>query len=56
MDIKEKDNKRTIISVVATVLFHSLLLLLLVVMGFKYPDPPPPETGVVMDLGVLLQL
>lgn len=53
MDIKEKDNKRTIISVVATVLFHSLLLLLLVVMGFKYPDPPPPETGVVMDLGSL---
>lgn len=53
MELKEKDNKRTIISVIATLLFHGLLLLLLVAMGLKYPDPPPPEYGVVMDFGSL---
>ena len=53
MDIKDKDNKRTIIGVIATVLFHSLLLLLLLAMGLKYPDPPPPELGVEMDIGSL---
>jgi hypothetical protein len=53
MELKEKNNKRTIISVVVTLLFHSILLLILVSMGLKYPDPPPAEIGVEMDLGSL---
>lgn len=53
MEIVDRDNKRTLISVIATVLFHGLILLLLYAMGLKYPDPPPTETGVVMDVGSL---
>lgn len=53
MELKERNNKRTIISVVVTLLFHSILLLILVSMGLKYPDPPPAEVGVEMDLGSL---
>lgn len=54
MEIKDKDNKRTIISILATILFHVAFVLLLMFMGFKYPDPPPAERGVEMDIGSLL--
>ena len=54
MELIEKNNKRTFISVIVTILFHGAILLLLFAMGLKYPDPPPPEQGVEMDLGDLL--
>lgn len=54
MELKDKDNKRSIISLIATLLFHGLILLLLFSMGLKYQDPPPEEQGVEMDIGDLL--
>ena len=54
MELKEKNNKRTLVSVIVTILFHGAVLLLLFAMGLKYPDPPPPEQGVVMDIGDLI--
>ncbi|MBP6428769.1 MAG: hypothetical protein KA273_00035 [Bacteroidales bacterium] len=54
MELKEKNNKRTITSLIVTLLFHGVILLLLYSMGLKYQDPPPPETGVEMNIGDLL--
>ncbi|MFA7082061.1 MAG: hypothetical protein WC135_05550 [Bacteroidales bacterium] len=54
MELKEKNNKRTITSLIVTLLFHGVILLLLYSMGLKYQDPPPPELGVEMNLGDLL--
>ena len=54
MELKDKNNKRTLVSVIVTILFHGAVLLLLFAMGLKYPDPPPPEQGVLMDIGDLI--
>ena len=51
MDIREKDTKRKIIGFAASIAFHGVVVALLLVLGLKYPDPPPPELGVEMDLG-----
>ncbi len=51
MDIREKDTKRKIIGFAASIVFHGVVVALLLVLGLKYPDPPPPELGVEMDLG-----
>ncbi|MDD4685056.1 MAG: hypothetical protein PHD45_07480 [Bacteroidales bacterium] len=54
MELKDKDNKRTITSLIVTLLFHGVILLLLYFTGLKYLDPPPPEMGVEMNIGDLL--
>ncbi|HHT04423.1 MAG TPA: hypothetical protein GX005_08925 [Bacteroidales bacterium] len=54
MELKDKDNKRTITSLIVTLLFHGVILLLLYFTGLKYLDPPPPEIGVEMNIGDLL--
>lgn len=54
MELTDKNNKRRIISVVATILFHAILIFILFAVGLKYPDPPPPEQGVELDLGNLM--
>lgn len=43
------ENKRKLISVVATILFHAVALILLLAIGLPYQDPPPPEIGVEMS-------
>jgi hypothetical protein len=36
---------------IATIVYHSLLLLLLVLAGLTYPDPPPEEEGILVNFG-----
>ncbi|MDR0972032.1 MAG: hypothetical protein LBM25_06590 [Bacteroidales bacterium] len=54
MEIKDRNNKRTLTSVIATLLFHGIILLLLFTIGLKYTTPPPPEEGTEIDVGDLL--
>jgi periplasmic protein TonB len=54
MELTDKNNKRKTISVIASLLLHAILILILFGVGLKYPDPPPKERGVEMDLGNLL--
>ncbi len=37
---------------IATIVFHTLLLLLLVFAGLTYPDPPPEEEGILVNFGI----
>lgn len=53
MELKEKDTKNRVISLISTIVFHILVVVLLMAIGLKYPDPPPPELGVEMDMGSL---
>src|SRR5574344_791163 len=56
MDLVDRDKKRSLISVVATVAFHLLLLLILFLTGLKYQVPPPAEKGILMDVGSLTEV
>lgn len=51
MNFKDKDTKRKLIGIGASIAFHGLVVALLLILGLRYPDPPPPELGVEMDLG-----
>ena len=35
----------------ATIIYHLLLLLLMVFAGLKFPDPPPEEEGILVNFG-----
>ena len=37
---------------IATIVFHALLLLLLVFTGLSYPDPPPEDEGILVNFGI----
>jgi colicin import membrane protein len=37
---------------IATIVYHALLLLLLVFAGLTYPDPPPEEEGILVNFGI----
>jgi hypothetical protein len=43
-----KLNRRGLI---ATIIYHTLLLLLLVFAGLTFPDPPPEEEGILVNFG-----
>lgn len=43
-----KLNRRGLI---ATIIYHSLLLLLLIFAGLTFPDPPPEEEGILVNFG-----
>lgn len=43
-----KLNRRGLI---ATIVYHTLLILLLVFAGLTYPDPPPEEEGILVNFG-----
>ena len=43
---EENENKRKIVGVTTTVVFHLLVVLLLLAIGLPYQDPPPAEMGV----------
>jgi colicin import membrane protein len=43
-----KLNRRGLI---ATIVYHSLLILLLVFAGLTFPDPPPEEEGILVNFG-----
>ena len=36
---------------IATIVYHTLLLLLLVFAGLTFPDPPPEEAGILVNFG-----
>ena len=36
---------------IATIVYHALLLLLLVFAGLTFPDPPPEEEGILVNFG-----
>ena len=36
---------------IATIIYHTLLLLLLVFAGLTFPDPPPGEEGILVNFG-----
>jgi len=36
---------------IATIVYHSLLLILLVFAGLTFPDPPPEEEGILVNFG-----
>ena len=36
---------------IATIIYHTLLLLLLVFAGLTFPDPPPEEEGILVNFG-----
>jgi len=36
---------------IATIVYHSLLLVLLVFAGLTFPDPPPEEEGILVNFG-----
>lgn len=40
-----------LIGLIVSIVAHGLLILCLLLMGVRYPDPPPPELGVEMDMG-----
>lgn len=40
-----------LIGLIVSIVAHGLLVLCLLLMGLRYPDPPPPELGVEMDMG-----
>jgi len=48
MRLSKKDKRNGII---ATLIFHSILLLSFFFLGLKYKDPPPPEEGISIDFG-----
>ncbi len=52
MDFKDKDTKRKLISGGITIAVHVVAVVFLLLLGLRYPDPPPPELGVEMDLGM----
>ena len=37
---------------IATIVYHALLLALLVFAGLTYPDPPPEEEGILVNFGI----
>jgi colicin import membrane protein len=37
--------------VIATIVYHTLLILLLVFAGLTFPDPPPEEEGILVNFG-----
>jgi colicin import membrane protein len=37
---------------IATIVYHTLLLLLLVFAGLTFPDPPPEEEGILVNFGI----
>ena len=43
-----KLNRRGLI---ATIIYHSLLLVLLIFAGLTFPDPPPEEEGILVNFG-----
>ncbi len=46
-----EEQKDRIKGIIAAVLFLLLLFTLSVFLGFYYPDPPVPDTGVVIEMG-----
>ena len=36
---------------IATIVYHALLLLLLIFAGLTFPDPPPEEEGILVNFG-----
>lgn len=36
---------------IATIIYHALLLLLLIFAGLTFPDPPPEEEGILVNFG-----
>ena len=44
-----KLNRRGLI---ATIVYHTLLILLLVFAGLTFPDPPPEEEGILVNFGI----
>ena len=44
-----KLNRRGLI---ATIIYHTLLILLLVFAGLTFPDPPPEEEGILVNFGI----
>ena len=36
---------------IATIVYHTLLVLLLVFAGLTFPDPPPEEEGILVNFG-----
>ena len=40
-----------LIGLIVSIVAHGLLILCLLLMGLRYPDRPPPELGVEMDMG-----
>ena len=47
----EQEKKRKLIAVIATIVFHGLLMLCFFFMGLKHQIPPPPEYGIEVDMG-----
>ncbi|MDR0789797.1 MAG: hypothetical protein LBO06_03265 [Bacteroidales bacterium] len=48
-----KDRKRKTIAFFSTIAFHVLAIFVLLLLGLTYPEPPPQEIGVEMNLGSL---
>ena len=48
-----KDKRRKTIALFSAIAFHVLAIFILLFLGLTYPDPPPPEMGVEMDMGSL---
>lgn len=51
MNFKDKETQRKLIGIGVSIAVHGLAISLLLILGLRYPDPPPPELGVEMDLG-----
>lgn len=48
--IEEKKNNRR--GIIASIVFHALLILLLWFFGLPYLDPPPPDSGILVNFGL----
>ncbi len=48
---KEKMNRQKWSGILGTLLFHIGVVLILIFSGFYFPDPPPPEEGVMVAFG-----
>ena len=51
MSLFKNINKYDRNGVMATVLFHVILVVLFIFFGFSAPYPPPPEKGIEVNLG-----
>lgn len=49
--IAEEQNKNHRKGIISSIIFHALLLLLLWFFGLPYLDPPPPDSGILVNLG-----
>lgn len=49
LDENSKTNKRR--GLIASLVFHALLVVVFLIFGMSYPYPPPPEEGVLINFG-----